>query len=156
MNKKGFIRTIEAVIAIVILLGLVLFIFGDKPKEIKKIPEVIEDAQNYIISEFLYNSEFKKCFTDLIINDADTNGKCDIKLSSIATLSGKNCRTAVMDFLDKAVPPGYSYECEICKTTRSCSTITFPKEKSVYPKSAFFYTKVNNKEEARILRIYMF
>ena len=152
MNKKGFIRTVEAVIAIVILLGLVLTIFGDKKEEVKKTPEVVEDALNYITSELLYNKVFRDCFTKVRLPDNNKGGKCSDMLASVAT-----CSQTINAFLSSSVPPGYSSHCEVCKTTRSCSTLpNLAEDKSVYPKSIFMYTKIDDKEEARVVRIYIF
>ncbi len=162
MNKKGFIRTIEAVIAILVLLGLVLFIFGDKPTEIKKTPEVVESALSFITSEFLYNELFRNCFSNLNL-DTNNGGECESKLSSV-NIGNVNCKTAIVDqFLRNvdrgpfmSIPTGYDFKCEVCKTTRSCETFTFPEDKSVYPKSVFIYKSKDDKEEARVVRIYLF
>ncbi|MEK6937169.1 MAG: hypothetical protein AABW58_03810 [Nanoarchaeota archaeon] len=141
MNKKGFIRTIEAVIAIVILLGLVLTIFGDKEQEIKKTPDAVESSLNYITNEFLYNEELRNC---VIASNSD--GSC---------ISSLSCREKVDSLLKTSTPPGYNYECEVCKTTRSCVSVDAPEDKSIYPKSAFLY-KPGEADEIRIVRVYLF
>ncbi|MBS3171116.1 hypothetical protein J4449_00740 [Candidatus Woesearchaeota archaeon] len=148
INKKGFIRTIEAVIAIVILLGLVLTIFGDKPQEIKKRPEVVESSLNYITNEILYNKEFRNCFLSASVGN--NGGLCSSKLSG--TCWGDP--TKIKEFINLATPPGYENHCEVCKTTRSCSKVIAPEDKSVYPKSVFLY--LSKEDEARIVRIYLF
>ncbi len=150
MNKRGFIRTIEAVIAIVILLGLVLTIFGDKPQEIKKTPDTVESSLNYITNEILNNEKFRNCFLSTSMsNNGDT---CGNKLSG--TCWGEP--TKIKEFIDIATPPGYENHCEVCKTTRSCSNLLgVSEDKSVYPKSVFLYLS-EDIEEARIVRIYLF
>ena len=151
-GRKGFIRTVEAVIAIVILLGLVLAIFGGEEKEIKKTPDIVENALNYISNEFLYNEVFRNCFLKVRFPDKNNGGKCNDMVSSIGA-----CSQSINTFLSSSVPAGYSSHCEICKTTRSCSTLpNLAEDKSVYPKSIFMYAEINDKEEARVVRIYLF
>lgn len=143
INKRGFIRTIESVIAIVILLGFILYIYDDGSSEIKTgIPENVEKANTYIINEFLHNETLRSCFVNNI-----GNGNCNSVLEI-------NCKNKINDFLLKSVPIGYSSACEICKDSRSCTSFNFPKEKSVYPKTGFIYSNIY--KEGRIVRIYIY
>ena len=140
-GKKGFIRTVEAVIAIILLLGLILFIFSDNNEILSRTPAAVKDANSYIINEFLHDNTFRNCFSN-----AD-EGNCNEKLDNF-------CRDTVNDFISKSIPPGYSYACEVCKTSKSCSNLNIPQDKSVYPKSGFIYSEL--KKEGRIIRVYIF
>ena len=151
IDKKGFIRTLEAVIAIILLLGLVLYTYNINPKTRIKTPLIIESTNNFIINEFLNNEEYRYCFSN-----TDLEGTCDFSLTnpSVIKINNKNCNDIIKNFVTKALPPGYSYACEVCKTSKSCSNVNSPKEKSVYPKSGLIYSAV--KSEGRIIRIYLY
>lgn len=156
MNKKGFIRTLESVMAIVLLLGLVLFIFDDDVEEIKKRPEVVENANNFITNEILHDVNLRNCFLQV---SSGSEGSCVEKVSSIGVGSSSfDCRNEIKKLLDTSTPPGYSYKCEVCRAARSCATFTppIPEGKSIYPKSAFLYLVGDNGDEVRVVRIYLF
>jgi|SRR3989344_2152381 len=147
MNKIGFIRTIEAVIAVVLLLGFVLYIFSNNPKILTKTPDIVENTNKYILNEFLYNSSFRTCFSNTV-----GEGLCN--KSSIYKIGNEKCSESINDFLLKSMPSGYHFSCEVCKTPKSCTNINIQSEKSVYPKSIFIYSDVF--KEGRIIRNYIF
>ena len=148
-GNRGFIRTVEAVIAIVLLLGLILFVFNGSNQILSRTPVVVKDANSYIINEFLHNNTFRECFSNA------EEGKCNDKLSLVTSTSeNRKCSDIVNDFLSKSMPAGYSYECEVCKSSNSCANLNIPEDKSVYPKSGFIYSEA--KKEERIIRVYIF
>ena len=150
-GKKGFIRTMEAVLAIFLLLGLILYIFSTTPKGLEGTPKVVEDANTFIINELTNNYTFRKC-----IENTDTEGTCNRSLENIRTTFQNNieCKDVFSDFISRSTPPGYSFSCELCKSSRSCSNINAPTDKSVYPNSGFVYSNI--KKEGRIIRIYLY
>src|SRR3989344_3616520 len=145
INKKGFIRTIEALIAIVLLLGLIAFIYSGNAKKLLNTPEVVDKASSFIINEFLNKPEFRTCFLN-----AQTQAFCKDGLST--QNSPNDCKTTILEFIQKSIPPGYIYECEICSGSKSCTTITAPKDVSIYPKSGFIYTSTS----PRVIRLYLY
>ena len=147
-GKKGFIKTVEAVFAIVILLGLVLYIFSNNPKPFATTPYAVENANNFIINEFLNDNTFRSCFIK------SSEGDCNSALNTIKTSDNKECKEVINEFLLKSTPQGYSYWCEVCKSSRSCSNLVTPKEKSVYPRSGFLYSP--EMKEGRIIRVYLY
>ncbi len=146
MNKKGFIRTLEALISILLLLGFILYLFSGKSTNIETTPEIVESANNNIINEFLYNPTFRTCFSN-----TNNYGLCSNVLVDVDNIK---CKEEINNFIVKSVPIGYSHDCEICNTAKSCSNIRAPKEKSVYPNSGFIYSEKN--KEGRIVRIYIY
>ena|SRR3989344_3863273 len=148
-GKKGFIRTVEAVIAIVLLLSLILFVFSGDNEILNRTPEAVKDANSHIINEFLHNNTFRNCFSNT------EEGNCNDRLMSvIGTSENRNCKDIVTDFISKSLPSGYSSACEVCKTSKSCANLNIPQDKSVYPKSGFIYSEA--KKEGRIIRVYIF
>lgn len=102
MVKKGYIRTLEAVIAIVIIL---LFIFTVTPSRTinpSAIPPQVESSQRYILQEVANNQVLR----DEALNVAN-DGTCSSVAPNIDALAAEN------------VPPGFAYSCAICSTT-SC------------------------------------
>ena len=145
MNKKGFIKTLEAIISIVLLLGLVLFIFSGNPNILKLTPQVVDNANLFIINEFLSNETFRNCFIN-----TDNNLCTNIDL--FATRDRK-CGEVIVDFLLNSVPAGYENKCEVCISSKSCTDLNIP-DKSTYTKSGFIYSEKEN--EGRIIRSYIF
>ncbi|MEK6882871.1 MAG: hypothetical protein AABY22_24825, partial [Nanoarchaeota archaeon] len=113
-GKEGFLRTLEAIISIVLLLGLILYILSGSAKIIPRTPDVVTDTNDYIINEFLNNPAYRKCFA------LATSGECDKALSDTPP---ENCKTNIINFVQKAMPPGYTYSCEVCQSSKSCTTI---------------------------------
>ena len=147
INKKGFIRTIEALIAIVLLLGLIVFIYSGNAKKLLNTPEVVDKASSFIINEFLNKPEFRTCFLN-----AQTQAFCKDGLSVSIPQKDTDCKPIIINFIEKSIPPGYNYECEICPGSKSCTTITAPKDVSIYPKSGFIYTITS----PRVVRLYLY
>lgn len=158
MNKKGFIRTLESLIAIILLLVFVIYIYNGNATKIEvKIPEIVENANEYIINEFLNNNLYRNCFSK-----TNSFGLCSNAFISDSTLN--NCwdnnpsinpDTNINSFLKKAMPPGYTFSCEILQDQKSFSTLPLEtKDKSVYPKSGLIYSEQN--QQIRVVRVYIY
>jgi hypothetical protein len=147
MDKKGFIKTLEAIISIVLLLGLVLFIFSGNAGILNRTPQVVKSTNTFVINEFLNNETFRNCFIN-----TDNNLCIDIEV--FATSENRKCGKVIEDFLLKSAPAGYGDKCEVCISSKSCTNLNIPVEKSVYTKSGFVYSEEKN--EGRIIRNYIF
>jgi len=102
VGKKGYIRTLEAVIAIVIIL---LFIFTVTPERVinpKKAPPQIESAQNYIFQKIENNPGLRA-----MVIGSSGDGEC------------KDVAPEINDLVFDNLPPGFDFVCAICSTT-SC------------------------------------
>lgn len=95
VNKKGFIRTLEAVIAIVIILGFIIYIAPSRKLDIG-IPSNVKEAKEFVLHEVLTDEELREC---VVSGNLDCKDSCGGKLKK---------------FLDDNKPAGYEYECEIC------------------------------------------
>ncbi len=60
MNKKGFLRIMEAIIAIVIILGFVIAILPTKPRETSRLPPDLKQTTNSFLKEMQNNPEFRE------------------------------------------------------------------------------------------------
>ena len=108
-NKKGFIRTIEAVIAIVII---VMVIFFSIPTDIgnfeSEVPVLVQDSKTFINSQIFQD----EALITLIFND-EVAAKAQIET-----------------IIANSVPPGYAFKVKICDTP-TCIEQT-PADKQVY------------------------
>jgi|SRR3989344_2955394 len=146
MNKKGFIKTLEAIISIVLLLGLVLFIFSGNPNILKRTPQIVDSSNTFIINEFLNNDTFRNCFIN--------SGSSVCTEIDFSATRDRKCGEVIEDFLLNSVPAGYEGKCEVCISSKSCTNLNIPLDKSVYTKAGFIYSEKSN--EGRIIRNYIF
>ena len=119
MVKQGYIRTLEAVIAIVIIL---LFIFTITPKNITNpsdIPVQVKTAQTYILQSIAEDgSGLRGAVLAANVPDTpDDPGYAEhpgyIGCSDVADVEAR---------VSANVPPGFSYSCAICLTTNCVFT----------------------------------
>lgn len=128
VNKKGFIRTLEAVIAIVIILGLIIYLTPSKKLEVE-VPSNIREAKEFILKEILINEELRD-------NVENINGNCKVGELKV--------------FLDEHVPVGYDYSCEICieGSGTGCGNIKGI-EKDIYSGAVYLHSK-------KVFRLFMY
>lgn len=133
MNNKGFIRTLEAVIAVIIILGIILAVAPEKNKQESATPANVREAQSFILNQIATNNQYRDCIIKTTVE-----GECSIVCIGIA-----NVDTLVRD----NVPKQYDYRCEICNSASTCSG-PLPLDKSLYTDSRFIATN-----PARIVRL---
>ncbi len=61
MNKKGFLKIMEAIIAIIIVLSFVISIMPIKTKDTSKLPPDLEQTTNTILHQMQNKPEFRQC-----------------------------------------------------------------------------------------------
>ncbi len=137
VGKKGFIRTIEATIAVLLIFG---FIVVAEPKFSKqaerKTPDIIKETQEFMFSEIVHNENYRECISQGV--NGQITGSCrDV------------CGSDLDDFLSQNMPFGYEYACEVCTTAVSCLQDNLPIDRSVYANSIFVAEK-----NSKIVRIY--
>lgn len=139
VNTKGYIKTLEAVIAIVIIL-IFTFAVTPKPEPSYQLPSSVENAQNYILEEIERNDTLRQN-----IMDADLPIGSDSPISiSLSTIVNSN------------MPTGYGYITEICNNT-VCMTELPPEAtgSSVYTAEAMIGSDGVVDTTPRIVRIWM-
>ena len=62
INKKGYMQTLEAVIALIILFGVILFSISLRQPDVVEVPEDIRLTQEAILSGVEYNQNFRDSF----------------------------------------------------------------------------------------------
>ncbi len=136
MSNKGLVKTLEAVIAVLLILGLLVFILPQEKVPTGEVPAEVKSAQRFILDEISLNQAYRDCITN-----SNYPGKCQLGcLAQIETLVINNA------------PFGYTGSCEVCDTALSCAVLQLPASKSVYTDSIF----ISNKPITKVLRVYFY
>jgi hypothetical protein len=140
VGKQGFIRTLEAVIAIILVLGFLLYILPRVPKLTdSSIPEGVDSARNYILMKFLTDNDIRRCVGSVVIPTAEKSNGFNCDKEDIYKIDD-DCGSWITDLLKAHTPPGFSYSCEICDDVGPCTNLPPESMKSsVYPGAIFMY-----------------
>lgn len=140
VNKKGFIRTLEAVIAIILILGFIFWVTPKVTEFEEEVPENIASSKEFIMNQILYDKDYSQCIAFA------TEGKCEDVLISVSD----ECKSKIIDSLiKKNIPVGYDYSCEICSGSW-CGKANYPDDRSIYTNSIFVYRSDKNYNTIRI------
>jgi hypothetical protein len=152
--KKGFIRTLEAVIAVILLLSIIYLVTPVREYNIVK-PYNIEEAHSAIFTEVLANQTFRDC----ILNDVvcTVASGCGVINNSEGQyiyqgdqISAPPCIGNLNDFIyTYNKPRGYVYLAEICYKSASCIRGDLPIDKQIYVESIILAS-----ENPKVFRVY--
>lgn len=137
MDKRGYLKTLEAIIAIVLLLVVVYTVI---PKTIEPRPEpplAIQDAQRFIVND-ISNSDSLR--TTILTSTDDT---------FIASEVEKVIRAHML--------PNYDFACAICPQTSAC-VMPSPLDKSIYMSDVFIASSLGlslGEQRPKIVRFWM-
>ncbi len=110
MNKKGFLKILEAIIAIIIVLGFVIAILPSKIKNTAGIPPDLEETTNSILKEIQTNSKFRNCVL---------GGSAEFIFDPIrgnSTRTSTQCIKGYIDFLSSPIlTHPWNYAIRICE-----------------------------------------
>jgi hypothetical protein len=143
-NKKGFIKTLEAVLAIIILLSLILTLTPKTEINTSK-PNSLQQAHNIMFSEISQNISFRECIIDLTDNK-EINNPPDFTNGNPLT---DQCLTPINTFLETYRPHGFIYLAEVCDKSASCLVGDLPIDKQIYSESIMLAS-----ETSKVFRIY--
>lgn len=107
-NRKGFIRTFEAVIAIILVLTTLWYFYQPSPKSQDKTPASVENSLKFILQEMSVNDTYRSC-----ILTTGSGGCLDPSMNSCVMQQ-------IFPFIQANTPPGYQNACEICDTAVPC------------------------------------
>lgn len=109
VGKKAYIRTLEAVIAIVLLLFATYTLTPKVTISPDQVPYVVKAAQQYTILQVTENQGLRQK-----VLDSDPNNK--------PGLSFQTANTSLAETVKKRVPPGYDFSTDICSNP-TCVTL---------------------------------
>jgi len=156
VNKKAYIRTIEAIIAIVLILTFTVYVWPKDSQVESKIPRDIELTLDRTINEFQYNEEYRGCILQISIVQSLTSG--DIQnLPDVDTT--KVCYNKISDFIKSSIPQTLLYSFSICSVTQACIPsdleISLPKE-NIYTKGVFITTDTTTPtSDSKTVKLYI-
>lgn len=116
VNKKGYIKTLEAVIAIIMII-MVGYVLIPMPEE--KSPEVplaVKGVQKIIDQSIQFNDQIRANLTVKELTESEKR----MMLEDVKRI------------IDKYAPKGYDYTCAVCSNPGMCLADYTPLEKSVY------------------------
>src|SRR3989344_6836875 len=134
MHKKGFIRTLEAVIAVIIIFTFIYFILPKTISEAGDTPVQVKSSQDYIVSDILY----------------DETRRADLFAASQGV-----CPGSVQGFVGSLTPFGFANACEICEQVQLCiGPDAVPFDRNVYVNSIYLITldAATNNPKPKVLR----
>ena len=136
MNNKGFIHTLEAIIAILLLLSILFVSISLRKAEPNVIPVEIELLQKNILDEIQNNEEYRNYLFD------DSAGSTAL----------------IEDLLDSRVSSNLAFAFDICEEPDISVCLineNLPENKNIYSESIILQEKINDISEYRIFRLYL-
>src|SRR3989344_8141844 len=108
VNKRGYLRTLEALIGIIIVFGVILFV-NQKNVEVELgVPGIVESSQRAILDQISQDADYRECV--LNYDSGDNPGSCS-SVGYYITLP--DCSVDIIDLIEGNLPYGYNYACEI-------------------------------------------
>jgi len=136
-NKQGYIKTLEAVIAIVIIL-IFTFAVTPKPTPSYQLPSSVENAQNYILEEIAGDDDVRAAVMEF---DPE---------------SSEEAYGLINDIVATNLPTGYAYTIGICiESACSSNATSIAEDRSVYTAEAMIGSYGVVDTAPRIVRIWM-
>src|SRR3989344_6917374 len=104
VNKKGYIRTLEVVIAIILILIFIFSVLPKKQTEESKTPREIDLTSDRILNEVQNNGKFRGC----VIEDVPPN-----------TPDKKSAEQCINEFItdNNLIPQTLDYKVKVCDTS---------------------------------------
>jgi hypothetical protein len=154
IHKKGFIRTLEAVIAVILLLSIIFLVTPVREYDILK-PFNVNEAHNAIFTEVLANQTFRNCILNEIVCTVASgcgvlNNSEGQYIYNLDNISSPDCIGNLNDFIyTYNKPRGYVYLAEVCYKSASCVKGELPIDKQIYAESIILAS-----ENPKIFRVY--
>ncbi|MFH1455925.1 MAG: hypothetical protein ABIF40_03170 [archaeon] len=140
MNKKGFIRTLEAVIAIILLLTFVFWLMPTHIGDESETPEIISAAETLINHHLINDGNVRT----LIVN-ADPD--------SPQSQAYQDAYTEIGNIMELYSPPNYEYQFSICKDVNCYIEAS---ESSVYMNDVLISSDMDGTQQIRIVRMWFY
>jgi len=128
-NKKAFIRILEAIIGILIIMAVVLIIASNKAKK-SDISEEVHEKQRYILNVISNNESMR---SEII------NGKTD----------------SVNLFVSKNIPSSWAFTTNICGVEEVCNQNT-PNDKDIYVSETIISANLTDYPDSEISKLRFF
>ena len=156
VNKRGYIRILESLIAVIMILSFFLYISQRNVNYNTGVPSVVSESQKFILDEIAINDNY----VDSVLNynyGASKQGACKSN-GYTSQVSGSSFQCGGDDgefatLIDANVPQGYESACEICEQSLSClgGNDDIPRsDESVYTSTTFLVGDGTNEKVVRL------
>lgn len=160
MNKRGFLRTLEAILAVIIVF---LFIYyagrtsGDKDA---RYVQGVRSLQESILDEISKNDDFRECIVSSDVKTFNENAE-GFKASNCIDQEREKCVEEIDCYIEGSLPLRYKdkYKFTICdpKDLGRCTIPSISGAKEVYTSAVIISSSLNDgKYSPRILRMWLF
>ena len=142
LGTRGVIHTLEAMIALLIVLSASYMLYADaRDLPLQQTPKAAAEAATLILGEISLNQSLRQC---LISSSMPTFSDCRSAASSWP------CLQNVISLVERHTPAGFQSACEVCDPAISCITTTIlPTDRDLYVHSALLAGN-----PSRVFRVY--
>ena len=153
MDKRGFIRTLEAVLAVLIVVIFVFTIAQQSTYINERQMRAMRGIEEGILRGILQNDNMRSCIVGTANEDLDGDRVNDL----VEIGEGTRC-SDVKDFVEDSLPKRFqtSYNLQVCEFER-CSLPVLP-DKNVYTSGAVVSSVLNEENRnynPRIIRLWI-
>ena len=131
LNKKGYIKTLEAVIAIILIATVSFTLISQHVERQPEPPLIVQDAISFINEKIEFDESLR---ADIIRVRSEAKEKTE-------------------SIINENKPKNYDFTCLICSNSNTCFPVATPLEKNVYV-SDLFIASSEKKQAPKIVRIW--
>ena len=163
MNKRGFIRTLEAVLAVILIFLFIFFIGNNNDRSDQEFIQNIRSLQESILDDISKNDAFRECIVAYSPLDQNDNGKDDISDGYAYTLPGSPCEglnPTITKFISNSLPERFKedHKFTICDPEeRDSCTLPSISSNQVFTSAVIITSTLESKiYKPRVLRLWFF
>lgn len=140
VGKKGYLRTVEAIIAIVVIMIIVYTAVPRNEQPPPRVPGAIASAQDYVSKEVSYNNTYRMCVVEQMPEGCEREN-CG------------SCGDWFISFFENNLPGNYNFTFKVCGTT-NCVSSLLPEDRTIYMGDVFL-ASYEDQQNPRIFRFWM-
>ena len=132
MNKKAWLRIVEAFIAVLIILGVILYIMSiSSPKN--DISPAVYEKEKYILDFVSKNEQLRERVLTTPLDDSSP---------------------VINNAIKEMISSSWDFETKVCSLDSVCGSVRAPGDREIYS-SEIVVTSSNNRYELRKLRLFI-
>ena len=139
-GKGGFLRIVEAFIAIMIIAGVLSFIYVSQVQKPNK-EESIRQIQQIILDRISSDPDLRTA-----VLEGDSNSQSPTAQTSRETLETE---------IGKFIPPDFEYEFKICPINEACGCENCNYEKEIFAEEISVSSTLDIGYDPKVIRIFM-
>lgn len=153
MNKRGFIRTLEAVIAIILIFLFIFFVGKGDGRADLELVQSVRSLQESVLDDISKKDNFRECIVATPVNIFN-------EVASGKNIEGGECVVEIRAFIANSLPNRFKedHEFTVCDPEQ-LGTCTLPSISSqqVFTSAVIITSSLNSQQyKPRILRLWFF